>query len=168
MWMTARDMTGERRGRLLVVCRTENTLQGRAQWICLCDCGTEVITDGTTLRRGMSQSCGCLQRELAAAVHTKHGLTKTVEYRAVQAAFTRCTNSNASGYSNYGGRGIEYRLPRNFGEATIALIAVIGQRPNGKSLDRIDNEGHYEIGNLRWATWSEQARNRRRNVRNAS
>lgn len=64
-------------------------------------------------------------------------------------------------YRHYGGRGIEYRLPLDFGEAARLLLASIGPRPKGYTLDRIDNDGHYEIGNLRWATKSEQNRNRR-------
>lgn len=79
----------------------------------------------------------------------------------VGGAFQRCSNPNNPRYADYGGRGIEYRLPRNFHVAARQLLAAIGPRPEGMTLDRCDNDGHYEIGNLRWATPAEQQANRR-------
>jgi len=73
----------------------------------------------------------------------------------------RCTNANCAHYANYGGRGIEFRFPsmRAFAEW---VLLNLGPRPSAAhSLDRIDNMRHYEPGNLRWATRSEQARNKR-------
>ena len=91
----------------------------------------------------------------------KHGRSTDSEYRVLNAARQRCVQPRRRDYSRYGGRGIEFRLPDNLGEATRRLIESIGPRPDGMSLDRINNDGHYEIGNLRWATKSEQGRNRR-------
>lgn len=73
----------------------------------------------------------------------------------------RCTNKNNAAYLNYGGRGIEFRFPtiRSFAEW---VLINLGPRPSGAhSIDRIDNNAHYEPGNLRWATNVEQARNKR-------
>lgn len=73
----------------------------------------------------------------------------------------RCTNANSISYSNYGGRGIQFVFPsvRSFAEW---VAENIGTKPSPKhSLDRIDNNRHYEPGNLRWATSEEQARNKR-------
>jgi hypothetical protein len=73
----------------------------------------------------------------------------------------RCTNPNSLAYSNYGGRGIEFKFPsvRAFAEW---VLDNLGVRPSPfHSLDRIDNDRHYEPGNLRWASRSEQARNKR-------
>lgn len=73
----------------------------------------------------------------------------------------RCTNANTGAFADYGGRGIEFRFPslRAFAEW---VLHTIGPKPTERhSLDRIDNSRHYEPGNLRWATRSEQARNKR-------
>lgn len=93
-----------------------------------------------------------------------HGLSGSPEYQALISARERCTNPALKQYADYGGRGIEYRFPSDMGEAVRLLIEAIGPRPKGLSIDRIDNDGHYEIGNLRWATRSEQNANRRRKV----
>lgn len=106
------------------------------------------------------QSATTIEKRRAAL--TTHGLSRTIEYNLLSRARTRCLDPNDKSYHNYGGRGIEYRLPVDLAEATRALLAAIGPRPHkGLSLDRIDNDGHYEIGNLRWATASEQRRNQR-------
>lgn len=78
----------------------------------------------------------------------------------LRGARNRCRSPNNPLFYRYGGRGIEYRLPEPVGAAVDALLAALGPRPVGKSLDRRDNDGHYELSNLRWATASEQANNR--------
>lgn len=73
----------------------------------------------------------------------------------------RCTNPNDVGYANYGGRGIEFRF-ESIAQAADWIIANMGYRPSKEhSIDRIDVNGHYEAGNLRWATSTEQANNKR-------
>ncbi len=91
-------------------------------------------------------------------VHTrKHGMYRASEYRAYCAAKYRCNNPNDASYQEYGGRGIEFRF-KSFDE----FIQHIGPKPDPKlSLDRIDNNGNYEIGNVRWATSSQQLSNKR-------
>ena len=86
----------------------------------------------------------------------RHGMTHTPEYTAFSNAKNRCTNPNFDFWKDYGGRGIEFRLA-SFEE----FFAHIGSRPTPEhSLDRIDNDGHYEVGNIRWATREEQLANR--------
>lgn len=83
--------------------------------------------------------------------------THSPEYAAYNSAKARCTNSNHPNYKHYGQRGIRF-LFSSFEE----FIDEIGLRPSSlHSLDRENNDGHYEPGNVRWATPSEQANNRR-------
>lgn len=91
----------------------------------------------------------------------KFGIDLKIVLRTAAGAKQRCTNPNSLGYSNYGGRGIEFRFPtiRVFAEW---VLDNLGARPSAfHSIDRIDNGRHYEPGNLRWASRSEQARNKR-------
>ena len=78
------------------------------------------------------------------------------EYFAYKNAKQRCTNTKHIGWKDYGGRGIEFRFS-SFEE----FFAELGPRPKGFVLDRKDNDGHYEKGNVRWATQEESLRNRR-------
>lgn len=86
-----------------------------------------------------------------------HGLSYTCEYNSYLHARYRCCNPKCDGYENYGGRGIQFRF-KSFEE----FIEHIGLKPSPElTLDRINNEGHYEIGNVRWATRAEQTHNSR-------
>ena len=78
------------------------------------------------------------------------------EYQAYKSAKNRCSNPKSSGWNNYGGRGIRFLF-----ESFEQFYAELGPRPIGKSLDRKDNDGNYEPGNVRWATPSEQIANTR-------
>ena len=84
----------------------------------------------------------------------------SVEYLTFHRAKGRCSNPNNAKYPYYGGRGIEFRLT-----SINELLDTIGRRPSkDHSLDRIDVNGHYEVGNIRWATREEQTRNQRSNI----
>ena len=83
---------------------------------------------------------------------------RTPEWTAYENAKQRCTNSKRKGWKNWGGRGIEFRF-KSFAE----FLAEIGKRPSPKlTVDRIDNDGHYEVGNVQWATREHQIKNRRK------
>lgn len=87
-----------------------------------------------------------------------HGKTNSPEYGTYHRAIRRCRSPEDVNFSNYGGRGIEFRFA-SFEE----FYAEVGDRPSSEhSLDRIDTNGHYEKGNVRWATLPEQRRNQRR------
>jgi hypothetical protein len=87
-----------------------------------------------------------------------HGKSRTKEYYSYRDAKHRCTNKNSQIYSYYGGRGVEFRF-----DSFDAFYAELGDKPEPTySLDRIDNDGHYEAGNVRWASKSDQVKNRRK------
>jgi hypothetical protein len=163
--MTAvRNLLGMRFGRWTVTERSENSVRGRARWKVTCNCGNVSTAQTGDLVSGKSQSCGCLAKERRLAAITTHGQTRnrttTPEASAYYGAKRRCTNSNDESWEYYGGRGIEFRFT-SFEE----FYAELGEKPEPKhlySVDRIDNNGHYEPGNVRWATDSQQVYNRRK------
>ena len=92
----------------------------------------------------------------------KHGQTRTAEYEAWEHIVQRCTNPKCKVWKDYGGRGIT--VCAEWRDNFEAFLAHVGKRPSPKhSIDRIDNDGNYEPGNMRWATMTQQHRNFRRN-----
>jgi hypothetical protein len=154
------DMTNAKFGRLTVVQRDNNDARGQAKWRCLCACGVVVVVYGVNLRKGHTKSCGCLHDEVRVSAKTTHGGRDRPEYEIWSSMKKRCGNQNHHAYSRYGGRGIAVCV--RWGADFAAFLADVGPRPSPKhSLDRINNDGNYEPGNVRWATASEQAKNRR-------
>jgi hypothetical protein len=92
----------------------------------------------------------------------KHGMHATRTYKSWRSMINRCTNPNTPGYASYGGRGITVCDRWLIFEP---FLADMGVRPEGRTLDRINNDGNYEPGNCRWATRFEQQRNKRPPVR---
>lgn len=156
------DLTGRRFGRLVVLGYGVGDDFGR--WRCVCDCGEERLVYGSPLRRGATRSCGCLARESARA-KAKHGNSRrqavTAEYKTWCGIIRRCENPNDVSFPRYGGAGVvicgEWR--RSFA----SFLRDVGPKPSAEySIDRWpDPDGHYEPGNCRWATESQQARNKR-------
>jgi hypothetical protein len=131
---------------------------------CRCACGTLRWVIITNLVRGYTTSCGCRKREeLSAKPHAvKHGLSEHPLYDCWAQMVQRCTNPENRSFKNYGARDIRVYGPWfSVAEFIAWITANLGERPDGCSLDRINNDGHYEPGNVRWSTSSAQARNRR-------
>lgn len=93
----------------------------------------------------------------------KGGVSRHPLYQMWAGMVGRCTCPTKTGWHRYGGRGITVcDAWRDFSVFLDDITTAIGPRPDGKSLDRIDNDGNYEPGNVRWATRKEQARNKGR------
>lgn len=160
------DLTGQKFGRLTVIERAEKPCHvhdAAAYWKCRCDCGKEKIVSGKNLMYGKSLSCGCLSKEVARKLHLKHKAHNTSLYNRWTNMKHRCLNPNNTSYKYYGGRGItvceEWRNDFQAFYDYVSKLPHFGEK--GYSLDRINNDGNYEPGNVRWATAKEQANNRR-------
>jgi hypothetical protein len=154
------DMTGCRSGLLLVVRLAEREGRRLAYWVCQCDCGREHTVRGGHLRDGLVTHCGCRSAEIRAKGAMTHGMSKTPEYLAWCCMKNRCFKPQDKQYPNYGGRGI--RVCDEWRNSFEAFFDHVGPRPSSDhSIDRINNDGNYEPGNVRWATPEEQARNTR-------
>lgn len=158
------DLTGKRFGRWFVEGFSYNirySKRGSAiYWKCRCDCGEtkDVLSNSLTL--GKSISCGCYALEIKGSYRRTHGMTNSSEYRTYAEAKARCTRESIWSYKYYGGRGIKFKF-KSFEE----FFAHLGERPRGYLLDRVDPNGHYEIGNVRWVDRKTQANNTRRSVK---
>ena len=168
------DLSGKKFGRLRVLRRVPHHFgDHEAKWICVCRCGRKKVIAGYSLSGGYTNSCGCYRRECSRKrainntlglrhghARRKPGATKT--YSAWRSMFQRCYNPKNKGFHRYGGRGIfvaaQFRRFEGF-------LAYLGEKPKGMSLDRIDNNGAYAPGNVRWATVKTQNLNTRRNRR---
>jgi len=156
------DLVGRRFNRLTVESRGPN-MAGHTGWNCRCDCGNKTLVARPNLVSSSIKSCGCLHLEKAGKLNLKHGFTrgykKTREYRIWVGMRNRCSDPNRVSWPNYGGRGI--RVCERWNDFR-HFLADMGPRPSPRhSLDRINNDGNYEPGNVRWATARQQVKNRR-------
>lgn len=157
------NLIGQRFGSLLVVGVSARGVK-RTFWECRCDCGGSIAAPACNLKKHHhTQSCGCQRKAMLRrrnAAMATHRMRYTPEYRAWRGLRERCENPRHNSYADYGGRGIT--VCARWRESFEAFLADMGRRPSSAhSIDRKDNDGNYELGNCRWATRSQQQRNRR-------
>jgi hypothetical protein len=151
-----KDITGQKFGWLLALHRISPIGIRHIKWLFLCDCGNDVSIYKQHVTTGVTKSCvDCGHIRQALAI-TKHGMSRTREYMKYSVAKDRCSNTNNTRYKDYGGRGIKF-LFNSFDE----FYAELGACPVELTLDRTNNNGNYEPGNVRWATWEQQFSTRR-------
>jgi len=162
------DFTGQVFSRLKVLKYAGQNAHRDSMWKCVCSCGKKRTVCGGDLKNGHTKSCGCLQAEIASAngkanPSTTHGQSYSPEYTSWQMMKQRCTNANYSDWHRYGGRGI--KVCTRWLNSFEAFLKDMGRRTKGKTLDRINPNGHYVPSNGRWATATTQGRNRRNRYR---
>lgn len=150
-----KDRVGERFGRLVVIEKDTPhiTPKGKyvTKWLCNCDCGNAVSVLVDNLKNGSSTSCGCYAKECSST----HNMSKSSTYLSWESMKRRCSNPAHQNYEHYSKLGFDpsWTYFENF-------FLDMGVRPEGTSLDRIDNTKGYCKENCRWATKSVQQHNR--------
>ena len=158
------DIAGQRFGQLIAVHPVkERHDDGQLRWLCHCDCGEKTVVIGSLLRRGNTKSCGHLLKQFGNTHCLRHGDARngkrSREHTCWSHMLDRCRNPNSSCYRYYGGRGITVCERWHKFEH---FLADMGRCPPGLTLERINNSGNYTPDNCKWATVSDQNRNKRK------
>jgi hypothetical protein len=149
------DISGSKSGLLTAIKRVGTYSNGEPLYECLCECGNTTVVYATRVRNGQVKSCGCMKG------NRRHGKAYSSEHRIWRAMKDRCYNNKNKEFHRYGGRGISVC---DRWQDFKAFFADMGERPStAHSIDRIDGEKGYCKENCRWATPTEQSRNRSSN-----
>lgn len=159
------NMSGEQFGQLEVLYPTNQYRGHDILWYCQCSCGdTAMVTRSDVTRKHGNTSCGCAKADRArinGSTRATHNMTNTREYKTWQSMLDRCYNHNNPDFHYYGGRGIW--ICRRWRWSFTNFYKDMGPRPPNTTIDRYpDNNSGYFKDNCRWATLSEQNKNRRR------
>jgi len=148
------DLSGKTFGKLFVI-----EWAGNSRWKCLCDCGNETFVLTANLNRNNTTSCGCIRNIKASARNTTHGLSNTHVYKTWLSMRRRCREVKNASYKDYGAKGID--VIDKWYSSVEEFLKDVGHPPTPEhTLDRIDNSKGYQPDNVRWATPTEQSRNR--------
>ncbi len=169
--MELKDLTGMRFGRLTVISRAPDRVtpsgQHSVMWNAVCDCGNERTVNGSSLKQGLTNSCGCILSERMEKRNTVHGGRNSRLYAIWHSMKQRTENPKAHSYRWYGARGISVcdEWKDGFGafQSWAIKTGYDPDAPRGKStLDRIDPDGDYCPDNCRWVDMHVQNSNKRK------
>ena len=156
------DITGQKFGMLTALRYDSSDNQGRAKWLCECDCGSQLVVTASNMKGGKTVSCGCHGGSILGAMSLTHGMSQTSEYRTWRSMKQRCTNPKHPYWGIYGGRGIS--VCDEWMSSFESFYDDMGPKPTPThQIDRIDNEKGYFPLNCRWSTPKENSQNRGKN-----
>jgi hypothetical protein len=158
-------MIGLRSGRIVILSLAHVRIRGRnrVQFAnVVCDCGNKKVVRSDYMKSNRIRSCGCLKVDSNRELRETHGDSRSSEYNTWCTMIQRCENPNSTKYHLYGARGI--KVSKRWRKNYASFLADMGRRPVGKSIDRINVNGHYTRSNCRWATAKEQRANQRKST----